>query len=227
MNHTIILNLDRSSNRKKLLIDQFNNIGLTDYTFWPAFDGKDIINGNVNVRITKGYGNGRSLEKTEIAIIMSHISALKHAQVMGYDNVIILEDDVVVCDDWDNRLNILLKSLPTDWEYVYLAGHSDYVTIPKYDKPTIMKAPQMIGAFSYMVNKKGIAKLIKYCGELITTYDDMIMHKISENKLKAYLYLPFMTFHNAIDSLVWDETPGHIAHKNNMHSSYNYFKQKL
>ena len=225
--HIIVLNLDRSERRKELLENQFKKRNLDNYTFWPAFDGKFIKNAQVAVPIIKGYGLGRRLENAEISIIMSHISALKHAQVMGYKNVVILEDDVVLCDDWQKRMDILLDSLPEDWEYVYLAGHSDYVKIPKYDKPTLMRAPQMVGAFSYMVNKNGINKLIKQCSELITTYDDMIMHKIVSGKLAAYLYLPFMTFHNAEESLVWDETPGHLAHKNNMHSSYSYFKQKI
>jgi GR25 family glycosyltransferase involved in LPS biosynthesis len=225
--HIIILNLDRSTDRKDALKKRFKSNELSNYTFWPALDGKDIINAQVNIPIIKGYGKGRNLKTTEIAIIMSHIAALKHAQVMNYDNVVILEDDVDICDDWDYRIAVLLKSIPKDWEYVYLAGHSDYVTIPKYEQPTIMTAPKMVGAFSYMVNQKGIKKLIKYCTELITTYDDMIMHKISAQKLKGYLYLPFMTYHAAHDSLVWDETPGHLAHINNMHSSYKYFKKTI
>jgi GR25 family glycosyltransferase involved in LPS biosynthesis len=158
---------------------------------------------------------------------MSHIGALKHAQIMGYENVIILEDDVVICEDWEKRLDLLLKMLPENWEYVYLAGHSDYVKLPMYEYPTVIKPPPMIGAFSYLVNTTGMQKLIDYCSEFITTYDDMIMHKIQKEKLNGYLYIPFMVYHAGKESIIWGETPGHIAHKNNMHSSYNYFKNIL
>ena len=224
--HIIVLNLRRSDNRKALLENQFKKRKIFDYTFWPAFDGKNIV-GPFKVPITKGYGRGRDLGLAEISIIMSHLSALKHAQVMGYENTVILEDDVMICDDWQHRMDILLESLPVDWEHVYLAGHSDYIKIPKYDTPTIMKSPQMVGAFSYMANEIGREKLIRYCNEFVTTYDDMIMHTVLEGRLASYLYLPFMAFHNADDSLVWDETPGHLAHKNNMHSSYNYFRMQI
>jgi len=226
--HIIVLNLDRSPERKILLEKQFKNIGISDYTFFPAYDGKKILNmGMGKVPILKGAGRGRNLLITEIAVIMSHLGALKHAQIMGYDDVIILEDDVVICEDWEHRLDILHKSLPENWEYVYLAGHSDYVKLPKHDKPTIMKAPPMIGAFSYLVNKIGIQKLINYCSEFTTTYDDMIMHKIQKEKLNGYIYFPFMVYHDGKESLIWSETPGHLSHKNQKHSSFTYFKNKI
>lgn len=228
--HTIILNLDRSKDRKEAIKRQFEdlNISTNDYTFFPAFDGKNIINmGLSNITILKGAGLGRKLQIAELAVIMSHIGALKHCQIMKYDNVIILEDDVVICKDWTSRLDKLFSILPTDWEYVYLSGHSDYVKIPMYNDPTVIKAPHMIGAFAYMANKIGIEKLIKYCGEFVTTYDDMIMHKIQGNQLNGYLYLPFMVYHAGKESLLWDKTPGHLSHINNMHSSYTYFKDKL
>ena len=220
MAHIIVLNLERNPVRKKALQDQFEKIGLTDYTFFPAFDGKNIINMSFTVPIIKGVGMGRKLSLPEISIIMSHIGALKHAQINEYEDVVILEDDVVLCEDWEKRLKILKNSLPKDWEYVYLAGHSDYVKIPKYEKPTIMNAPKMVGAFSYLVNQAGIEKLIKYCGEFVTTYDDMITHKIESKKLKAYLYLPFMTYHEAGYSENWGiNTPPH--------TSLKYFKNKI
>jgi len=227
-NHIIVLNLERSSDRKELLEKQFKKYEISDYTFYPGFDGKDILNmGLSNIPIIKGVGRGRNLQKSEIAVILSHIGALKHAKIMGYDNVVILEDDVEICEDWEHRLNTLLTDLPEGWEYVYLSGHSDYVKIPMYEKPTIAKAPKMIGAFAYLVNKKGIDKLIKYCSEIVTTYDDMIMHKIHAERINGYIYIPFMVYHSGQDSLIWNETPGHLAHKNQKHSSYGYFKNKL
>ena len=219
--HIIILNLERAFNRKKLLEEQFKKIELTNYTFFPAYDGKNIINMSFNVPIIKGVGVGRKLNITEISIIMTHIGALKHAQIMGYDNIIILEDDVVICEDWKKRLETLSNLLPETWEYVYLAGHSDYIKLPMYETPTLIKAPKMVGAFSYMINKKGIEKLIKYCGEFVTTYDDMITHKIQNSKLEGYLYLPFMTYHEAGYSDNWE------GHYSPPHTSFKYFKNKI
>lgn len=221
MYHIIVLNLQRSSDRKQLMEDQFKKLGLTNYSFFPCFDGKNIINMLFNVPIIKGSGLGRKLEKNEISIILSHIAALKHAQIMEYENTVILEDDVVLCEDWEERLDWLFKNLPKDWEYVYLAGHSDFVKLPMFEEPTIIKAPMMIGAFSYLVNKSGIQKLIDYCGEFVTTYDDMIMYKIQSGKLSGYYLAPYMTYHRDNISTLWEGLPSVN------HPSKNYFKNRL
>jgi len=151
--HIIVINLERTPKRKELIEAQFKKIGIKDYTFFPAFDSSNIINMSFVVPIIKGAGLGRRLSKAEISIITSHIAALKHSQIMDYENTIILEDDVILCEDWETRLNTLEELLPTTWEYVYLAGHSDYVQIPKSEEPLIINAPKMVGAFSYVINK--------------------------------------------------------------------------
>lgn len=221
MYHIIVLNLQRSIDRKQLIEDQFKKLNINNYTFFPCFDGRNIINMSFSASIIKGSGIGRKLQKNEISIILSHIAALKHAQIMNYDNLIILEDDVVLCEDWKERIDWLFSNLPDEWEYVYLAGHSDFVKLPMFEEPTLIKAPPMIGAFSYLVNKTGIEKLIKYCSEFATTYDDMIMHKIQAGKLNGYYLAPYMTYHRDNVSTLWEGIPSIN------HPSIKYFKNKL
>ena len=227
----IVLNLERSSKRKELMINQFVKLNLTqnkDYYFLPAYDGVNLTNFSFNPTISMGYGAGRVFQKAELAIIMSQIAAIKFAQMMNFDNVIILEDDVILCEDWLNRLNILETLLPENWEHVYLSGHSDYVKFKEYNTPTLIGAPKMVGAFSYLVNKSAYTKITRFTTSMLTTFDDLIMYMIDQKKLNSYVYFPFMTFHNADDSTVWDnKTPDHLTHINNMHSSYKYFKNKV
>jgi GR25 family glycosyltransferase involved in LPS biosynthesis len=231
MTPIIVLNLERAPQRKEIMIKQFEKLRMfsnLQYFFMPAFDGRYITNLTLNANIGIGYGAGRQFQKGELGIIMTHLAALKFAQIMDWQDVIILEDDVIICEDWYRRLDELRNKLPENWEYVYLSGHSDYIKFQIYDQPTVIKAPQMVGAFSYMVNSTAYSKIIKYATSFMTTFDDMMMHMIKQEKLNGYTYFPFMTFHNANDSYVWSETPGHINHNNtNMHSSYKYFKNKL
>jgi glycosyl transferase family 25 len=215
----IIISLERAKKRKETMIEQMLNHSLK-CEYFPAFDGNDIINAAFTLPIIKGAGIGRKLQTSEICCTLSHLSALKHAQMMEYDEVIILEDDVILCEDWNERITQLLKLLPDDWEYVYLSGHSDYEKFKKYDEPTVIPAPKMVSSFSYMVNKSGIEKLIKQCSELTTTYDDMIMHKILAKKLNGYVFMPFVTYHCAEESYIWGETA-------KVHSSKFYFKNKI
>ena len=98
----------------------------------------------------------------------------------------------------------------------------------KYDEPTILRAPKMVGAFSYMVNKAAYSKISEYCSSLSTTYDDMIMNMTTKNKLISYIFFPFMTYHNAEESLIWQEDPSkYVKNAGNQHSSYYFFKKIL
>lgn len=229
----IVLNLERAAQRKEIMIQQFRKQNMYEkvqYYFLPSYDGINLTNFSFSANISLGYGIGRKFQKAEIAIIMSHIAAIKFAQTMSFENVIILEDDVIICEDWVKRINSLMKLLPENWQHVYLSGHSDYVSLDKYylDSPSIVESPKMVGAFSYMLNKSAYTKVTKFTTSFLTTFDDMIMHMIDQEKLKSYIYFPFMTFHNANESFVWDgETPGHLMHINNIHSSYKYFKNRI
>jgi len=224
-----ILNLERAENRKKLMQDQFEKIGIDNYFFFPAFDGKHIINFSMHGHITYGSGTGRKFNPAEIAITNGHMSVIKHAQVMNYDQIIVLEDDVVICEDWEKRIDWIVKNVPSDWDYIYLAGHSDYTTIPMSDELKIIPAPKMVGAFSYIVNKTAYSKITKFCSSYLTTYDDMIMHMcITTNKMKGYLALPFLSFHNANESLIWEEDPSkYIKNEGQQHSSVKYFRNNI
>jgi len=227
----IVLNLERSAQRKETMVRQFDRLRMEEnvhYYFLPAYDGINITNFSFNVNVGMGYGTGRKFQKAEVAIIMSQIAAIKFAQMMRFFCVVVLEDDVVLCEDWNERIEKLVKTVPTDWEHVYLSGHSDYVKFDVYDEPTVLPSPKMVGAFSYIVNRLAYAKITRFATSMMTTYDDMIMHMVDQGKLKSYVYFPFMTFHDANESLVWDgKDPGHLAHEENMHSSHKYFKNRV
>ena len=216
----LVLNLERSKKRRALLEKQFIDYDIRDYKFYSAFEGRHMTNLTINANIGIGYGAGRQFQKAELAIIMSHLGAIKTAKMMGWDSVIILEDDVVICEDWKLRLEILFHDIPFGWEYIYLSGHSDYDSFQKHEKPVCIAAPQMVGAFSYMVNHTAYDKIIKACTSFMTTFDDMIMNEIDQGRLNGHVYFPFMTYHNAETSLIWGETAPE-------HSSKLYFKDKI
>lgn len=231
MTPIIVLNLERAQDRKERMISQFAKLQMDEnlhYYFINAYDGNYLTNFSFHANIGMGYGTGRAFQKAELGIIMTQIAAIKFAQTMKFENVIILEDDVILCEDWHERLDILFSKLPENWNHVYLSGHSDYVKFSVYDTPTIIPAPKMVGAFSYLVNRKAYSKICKFTMSFLTTFDDMIMHMIDQKSLISYAYFPFMTFHNANESFVWNgETPGHLSHIDNMHSSYKFFKNRI
>lgn len=217
--HILVLNLLRNVEKKELLKQQFEKLSINNYVFFPALDANYISN-DIAVKIGAGYGFGRLLSKTEIAILMSHINMLSYAKTTGIENIIILEDDVILCEDFINRVTSILNKLPENWEYVYLSGHSDYVKLPIVENEQIISSPQMIGAFSYMTNIRAYQKIINFCLSFMTTYDDLIMQMVMLKKLNSYTVLPFLSYIRDYYS-----ENGNSITKN--HPSKIYFKNRL
>ena len=219
----ICINLDRSVERKELMIEQFNKLKMIknlDYWFFQAFDSKYITNNSYGAKIGVGYGMGRQFKNAELSIINSHIAALKFAKMLELKEVIIIEDDIFMCEDWFDRIVKLKKLLDDNWDFIYLSGHSDYAKIEKSEKSKVIDAIKMSGAYSYMVNCKAYDKIIGFCDSYMTTFDDMIMNMISLKKINAKIYLPFMTYHTNNVSTLWES-------ESKDHDSKKYFVNKL
>ena len=89
------------------------------FEFFDAYDkyaSKDYlkkINKSVNTVESNSWW-------AKLGCKISHISCLQTAINKGYNNVLILEDDVLIKDDFYNLLPIYLKELPLDWNFLFL-----------------------------------------------------------------------------------------------------------
>ncbi len=80
--------------RKASILRQFERFGITDYEFIDI-DRSDID----NYEITR-YCNKVHLFPAQIAILLSHIEAYRRIVANNYAEALILEDDVILSDDF-------------------------------------------------------------------------------------------------------------------------------
>lgn len=159
----LIINLTRRSDRKEEMIKKLQNANITKYNFLEAYDGKDefIIETFYKLKEKK---NIPIVTSGHFACLLSHIKAIKLAIKNNYDYIMILEDDVFLCDDFVNKLNNL--SIP-EFDMLYLGGITSrkkfFYTEWAYSNNKIM------GAYGYILNKtifedviKGLEKLDEY-----------------------------------------------------------------
>ena len=76
----IILNLERSADRRDFIKSQLEKLNINNYLFYPAFDGKLNINQSFSPVIISGYGLGRKMLSSEIFLTVSHIAIFKHCK---------------------------------------------------------------------------------------------------------------------------------------------------
>ncbi len=91
------LNLERATERRKMIEEEWIKKHGFNIEFFKAFDRRALENGNYifpydeekTIKLIK-----RPLSEGEIACATSHILLLKHALEMGYDEIVVMEDDI-------------------------------------------------------------------------------------------------------------------------------------
>jgi GR25 family glycosyltransferase involved in LPS biosynthesis len=96
----VVINLDRRTDRMDQLIPQLESLGI-EYERHSAVDGKELGISPV------------------VAGTMSHTQVLKKYQGQ---RILILEDDALFCENFNEKLNEVMQKLPEDWDLFYLGA---------------------------------------------------------------------------------------------------------
>ncbi len=213
----ILINLDRAKERLYKIDNQLKLQNI-DYIRYSAFDGKNILNKSIKCNISNKnfYGYPRELKMGEIGCTLSHIGAISMAKSLNLEYVIILEDDIILCNDFKERLDILFKSVPKNWEHIFLGGH--VYNFEPLCIPGIYKSPKVSGTYSYILRNTGYDKAINALTSMETTTDDLYEH----SKLISYIYFPLFTYPLLEYSFV-NEVDGRSC----THPSKKWFREKL
>jgi len=226
MNNLLVISLERAKERRQKMQDQLLNLQI-DGAIFDAVDWKSLEEMDLNKKIwlPGGYRYGEVMRPSEIACTMSHIKALQYAQLKSWPFVIILEDDVVLAEDFKERIKFLLKILPNDWEHVYLSGipRLPFGYFPNLSFKHIEHSVFTECLSAYIVNASVYDKIIDYLWKFSTTTDDMYCEMIKNQELKSYTYYPFPVFTEDVYSYIWDQE----IRRPMGHPSIKYFKNNL
>ena len=171
---------------------------------------KNIIHKNVGI-------STRYLKPGEIGCTLSFRKVLSDAIKNNFNNILILEDDVNLVSNFEEKLNKSMKEVPKDWDIIYL-GVSPYQfldykyikkDIPKHTSENICKLYGVEYSITDKDSKWHILKKKKFNKGIIGTFAFMInkksIKKIYDNILP--IELPFdiflgrlHTIHNELSS---------------------------
>lgn len=101
----VVINLDRRTDRMEKLDAQLKELGI-QYERFSAIDGKEL-----------------GIDPVEAG----KLSHLKVLESLGTEKVLILEDDALFVEDFQERFDKVMGSLPTNWDVFYLGAW-----LPKY-----------------------------------------------------------------------------------------------
>jgi GR25 family glycosyltransferase involved in LPS biosynthesis len=159
-----IINLEKDKDRWDYISNQCKKINLNINRF-DAIYGKNLPEDHPDIKKyimdnnlrDKRLNYGIPLNPGQIGCALSHIKIWEEAYEKGYENILIFEDDAIIPDDFNEKINPILKSLPENWDYLSL--NCAYCQGQDFNE-NLYKVLFNLCTVSYMLSKNGIKKLL-------------------------------------------------------------------
>jgi GR25 family glycosyltransferase involved in LPS biosynthesis len=153
-----VIHYKKLVDRKKLILEQFNKYNITNFEFIEHYDRNDPINVNELSIFKENY------DKTQICISLSHIYAFKEISEK-YDEGLILEDDIILDDNFAEIYNNYLSELPKSYDFLsigYGCGQKIDKILPNKNIYLKSDGYRLRCTDSYLINKKCVNKILNY-----------------------------------------------------------------
>jgi glycosyl transferase family 25 len=197
-----VCHYDKLVRRKQSIIEQ-----LKKYNIEPEFIsnyGKDNLTTEDKTKF------GSNLSDSEISIFLHHRECYKKIIEYNVDYALILEDDALLYDNFFERLQTYMKSLPSDWDI--LAVGDGNINMPqhilnKYNGCNIFAKPNRDDKFkypdAYLIRNKACRKIISciYNTPTIINAVDVFLSKITYKIGLKYLFsIPQLSCQGSINN---------------------------
>jgi len=180
---TYVINLDHREQKWADIQEYLKESGLKLNRF-SAIDGRKLTD---FVTDAIQFNKTRFLKRGEIGCYLSHCQLWKNSVDNNIDNILILEDDVKIVDNFKEKLkDILNEARDLDWDIILLGHTPHYKAKNKTVSKNIEKTfDNFYGAHGYLVSIKGANKLVQQCslGNINLPVDVMFY---SNNNLNIY-----------------------------------------
>lgn len=164
-----IINLDRSKDRWKLIVNNLQEHGIYNFERQPGVCLPRNINPRTQLDMSthgrlEGYGgkflNDRNYILNCVGTNLAHYQILEKAISRNYQRILVLEDDVFVTRNFNQRfatIGPLLEKSPDQWDLLYLGYKKSRpqfspVTIPDTGGNLVVPRQFIRGAYGYGLN---------------------------------------------------------------------------
>lgn len=189
-----VLHYTKLGDRKIHILEQFKKQNITDYEFIEKYDKEDLQDCDILLF-------DKCVKTSMISLMNKHFYAYKLI-AKNYENALILEDDVILSDNFTKILDKYISQLPQDYDMLFI-GDGCNLHIEKhklisnqniYEKCLYPTSWGGDGASrcsdSYIISKKCANKLCEYINKLknkINLPSDWWLNVAArENNLKVY-----------------------------------------
>jgi glycosyl transferase, family 25 len=119
-----VINLETSINRREYMVNQFKKLNINKYEFFKAVNGKLLSEDDLNTHYEKEKSSKlyRPLGLGEIGCALSHVNVAKEIIYRNLPFAIILEDDVLLTNEFKKILPNLYKLDNINFDFIMLGA---------------------------------------------------------------------------------------------------------
>ena len=121
-----VINLERRPDRKEEIKTKLDNLGIKNYEFVNAIDGKQLTEDDLSTHYNNVRAKDihREMKKTEVACALSHIECAKNIVANNLDYAIVLEDDAELTYEFKQFLKDFKLNSNYDFDFLILGAFS-------------------------------------------------------------------------------------------------------
>jgi hypothetical protein len=127
-----------------------------------------------------------TISESETSLVLAHLHCVIDAKLNCYDQILICEDDVELCDGFDQKLDSFIEQVPVDWQFLQL-GNQYWAThwlTRDYIKPNLYRFRWGTGSHCVAIKNTAYDNSISILSKLSSPVDLLYYELFS--KLNCY-----------------------------------------
>jgi len=189
---------DKLVDRKKELIEVLSEENIFDYEFVCDYDKETWSEEKIKSDFPKIFevveGYGRKLKPSEISLSLKHVKIIREV-AEKYEYALVLEDDVILCDNFVEEFLESYNQLPDDWDIAWV-GTCCGLHAPTSEDKRVYRVNGSRCTHAYAISNIGAKKVLselKYCNTGADFFFNLIIEKFNLNN---YWFEPALAVQN-------------------------------
>jgi len=195
--------------RKKSLINRLQELGLTNYCFVEQFDKDTWDMESILKEFPQIDNASNKMSEAEKSLALKHAWIVTDMHKRGYSSVLVLEDDVVLVDDFVEKYNAYMKQMPIDWDVGWV-GSCFHLKEPEVPNVNIYRSRRGSRCgHAYCLSKAFAQKMIHDIRNVDKPADVYYNYIIKKFDLNNYWFQPPLAFQSLEFASSLNANPNH------------------
>ena len=169
-------------NRKEKMLSQFEKYNIINYEFIEKYDREHVTSDFVNNYCIGNNFGGIAGKCNAITHLEVYNDIIKH----NYKLCLILEDDAILCDNFDIKFKEYISNIPDDFEIGFLVDGCNLHEKNIKDSVIWYRSIYSRTCCAYLITKQACEKIVKTILPFTENIDHSLNKQIAKHNLKNY-----------------------------------------